>query len=120
MNRDYLISNSTYDLLKRVVTLILPLLAALYAVLTDVRDLSYERAVLGTLAALAALGGVVMSISTKSWNESRSRYDGELTIVENDPDTGLPSLQLTITRDPVELAQKRTVYLRSNDRRPFV
>lgn len=118
MDQDYLISNSTYNILRRVVTIILPGLAILYAALSAVwEELPNSEAVVVTLAVLALLGGLLLSLSAKSWRISRNKYDGELITVGNDPDTGLPSLQLNITRDPSELTEKSTVYLRSIDQR---
>lgn len=118
--KDYLISNQTYDLLKRIVTVVLPALATLYASLSLIWGLPNSEAVVATLAALATFGGVLLSVSTKSWNNSEGKYDGELITVGNDPDTGMPHLQLNVNTDPNELAAKRTVRLKSIDERPFL
>lgn len=120
MEQDHLLSNSTYDWLKRFVTMVLPGLATLYAALAALWDLPNAEAVVGTFAAVAAFGGVLLNFSTRSWNESDAKYDGELITVGNDPDTGLPDLQLNITSDVNALSEKRTVRLRSVDERPFV
>lgn len=117
MEQDYLISNRTYDLLKRVVTVVLPALATFYATLSLIWGLPNSEAVVATLAAVATFGGVLLSVSTKSWNNSDGKYDGELITTGQDPDTGLPNLHLTITRDPADLTTKRTVRLKSIDER---
>lgn len=118
MNQDHLISNGTYNLLKKVVTVVLPALATLYATLSLVWGLPNSEAVVATLAALATFGGVLLNVSTTSWNNSNAKYDGELSIVGMDEDTGHPNLELTITRDPQEMLHKRTIRLRSHDERP--
>lgn len=115
--QDYLISNQTYDLLKKIVTVVLPALATLYASLSLVWGLPNSEAVVATFAALATFGGVLLSVSTKSWNSSEGKYDGELLTVGNDPDTGLPNLQLNINTDPNKLASKSTIRLKSIDER---
>jgi hypothetical protein len=118
MNQDHLISNSTYNFLKRVVTVVLPATATLYAALAAVWGLPNPEAVVATLAALATFGGVLLNVSTTSWNNSDAKYDGELITVGNDPDTGLPELQLNITSDVDALATKRTIRLKAIDERP--
>jgi hypothetical protein len=115
--QDHLISNEKYDLLKKVVTLVLPGLATLYLALAGLWDLSNPEAVAGTLAALATFGGVLLKFSEKSWNASDTKFDGELITVGNDPDTGLPNLQLNVSTNPEELAARNSVLLRSIDQR---
>lgn len=117
MNRDYLISNQTYDFLKRMVTIVLPGLAVLYAALEAVLSLPNPGAVVVTLAALTLCGGVLMAISSKSWDNSQGKYDGSLSIIGDDLDTGIPDLQLTITNDPNEMVKKDVLYLKSIDTR---
>jgi len=46
---------------------------------------------------------------------NEDRYDGQLTIIGYDEDTGIPHLELTIKTDPKMLAQKSTIRLRSVD-----
>lgn len=110
-----MISNKTYDMLKQVVTVVLPAAAALYVTLAALWDLPNPEAVAGTLAALATFGGVVMRISTNRWNESEDRYDGQLIMTGYDPDTGIPNLELNIAVNPNDLIEKGTVVLRSVD-----
>jgi len=114
-DQDYLISNKSYDLLKRVVTIILPGLATLYASLSLVWGLPASEAVVATFAALATFGGVLLTFSTKSWDNSEDRFDGALITTGYDPDTGLPNLELNITNNPNDLIEKGTVVLRSVD-----
>lgn len=117
MEQDHLISNSTYDRLKKFVTVVLPAFATLYAGLAQIWSLANSEGVVATCALVATFGGVLLSLSTKSWNNSEAKYDGELIIVENDPDTTIPTLQLIVKRDLNELANKTTVRFKSIDER---
>lgn len=117
MEQDYLISNKTYDLLNKVVTLVLPGLATLYAALAVAWDLPNAEAVVATLAALAVFGGVLLKVANNSWEQSEAKFDGELITAGNDPDTGIPNLALNISTDPRELAGKDVVLLKSVDQR---
>lgn len=114
MEQDYLISNKTYDVLTRVVQLVLPALAVLYVSLADLWDLPNALAVAGTLAALATFGGVLLKFADNSWNNSEGKFDGEVVIGNADPDTGNPDVQLTITGDPNDLPAKDVVRLKSS------
>lgn len=121
--RDHAISNGTYDLLKKVVTLGLPGLATLYTALSAAWGSDVfpnPEAVVSTLAALAVFGGVVISMTTKSWNNSEAKFDGALTTTGVDPDTGHPSLQLSITTDPNLLAGKDFIRLKTGNATPVV
>lgn len=97
--------------------IVLPAFAALYLALDGIWDLPAEDKVVATTVALATFLGVFLQISTNRWNNSEAKYDGELAVVGNDPETGIPELKMTIKRHPDELAEKRTVRLRSVDRR---
>ena len=107
------ISNSTYDALKRVVTVVLPATAALYVTLAALWNLPNPEAVAGTLAAIATFGGVVMNISAKSWNTNDDRFDGELITTGYNEDTGLPNLELNISENPNDLLERGVVVLRA-------
>lgn len=115
MRQDHLISNRTYDNLKRIVTVVLPAFATFYAAIAVVWGLPGSEEVVATCAAFATFCGVLLNVSTKSWNNSESKYDGKMSIVGFDEDTGNPDLSLTITTDPVELFNKRTIRLRATN-----
>lgn len=115
--RDYLLSNRTYDSLKRLVTLYLPALAVLYAIGSMLWDLPRTEAVVVTLAVLATLGGFVLNSSSKSWELSDGKYDGDLVITGDDPDTTMPNIALNIRTDPNELMDQNMVRLKSIDLR---
>jgi hypothetical protein len=113
MEQDYLISNKVYNILKWVVMIFLPAFATLYITLAQVWDFPNPDDVVTTCAALATFLGILIGVGTRSWNNSEGKYDGELAITGQDPDTGNPDLSLKITRDPNELAAKRTIRLKS-------
>lgn len=115
MEQDYLLSNKHYDLLKRIVTIILPGVATLYVTVSALWGLPNPEAVAGTLAAVATFGGVVMRFGSNSYDASEGKYDGRLVTTGYDPDTGIPSLELNISGDPRELVNKSEVVLRSVD-----
>lgn len=117
MEQDHLLSNNVYNKLKPFVQIVLPAIATLYFTLAQIWNLPNPEGVVATIAALTTFLGVILGLSTKSWNNSDSKYDGELVTTGVDPDTGIPDLQLNVTSDPNALASKRTIRLRSIDQR---
>lgn len=81
-----LISNGTYDLLKNLVTVILPALGTFYAAVALIWHLPFSVEVVGTIAALTVLLGAFLKISNKSYQNSDAKYDGELNVDTTDPD----------------------------------
>lgn len=62
-------TNSTYDILKRLCTIILPALGTLYFTLSQLWGLPYGEQVVGTLAAVSTFIGVCIGISTAAYNK---------------------------------------------------
>lgn len=61
--------NETYDILKRLCTIILPALGTLYFTLSQLWGLPYGEQVVGTLAAVSTFIGVCIGISTAAYNK---------------------------------------------------
>lgn len=108
-------SNKTYDNLKTVVTLDLPGLAVLYAVIAVVWDFEHLQAVVVTLAALAVLGGILLKIVDGSRDRSEAEYDGEIITTGYNADTGIPDLALNIKGDPNRFIEKDILRFKSVD-----
>ena len=63
------LSNTTYDILKEVALTILPALATLYAVLGKIWGLPFTTEIPATIMAIDTAMGVMLHISTSSYNE---------------------------------------------------
>jgi hypothetical protein len=117
MERDYLLDSKTYNLIKNVVTIVLPTFATLYAALSVVMNFVNPEVVVVASAVFAMFGGILLKISEKSWNKSNSKYDGELITTGNDADTGLPDLKLNLRASPEGFVDRKTIRLKSIDER---
>ena len=62
-------SNEVYDVLKEVALTILPALAVLYATLGKIWGLPYVSEIPATIMAIDTAMGVILHISTNSYNE---------------------------------------------------
>lgn len=109
--------NKLYDFLKTFTMITLPATTAVYLTVGNIKDLSNFVQVGVTIATINVVLGIVVGMSSKRWNRSESKYDGEIAIVGNDSDTGMPNLQLIVTSDPNGFADKGTILLKSVDRR---
>jgi hypothetical protein len=81
-DKDYLLKNKVYDLLKKFTTLILPAFGALYFGLAAIWGLPAAEQVVGTCAVVATFLGVIIKLGDNSYNASEDRFDGDINIVD--------------------------------------
>jgi hypothetical protein len=84
-NSSVLFTGKIYDRLKFLVQIVLPALATLYFTLGVLWGLPEVEKVMATLTAIATFLGVLLGLSSSSYDKSLSKYDGMIT-VNNDPD----------------------------------
>jgi len=75
-----LLGDKTYATLKYTATIVLPALGALYFALAQIWGLPKSEEVVGTVAALNTFVGVIVGISTVSYNNSNIAYDGTIKL----------------------------------------
>ena len=63
------ISNKTYDILKWIAQYLLPAAGALYFALAKIWGLPFGTEIVGTIAAVDTFLGVILGISTASYNK---------------------------------------------------
>lgn len=64
-----ILNNKIYDVLKWLVTLVLPAAATLYFALSQIWGLPYGEEVVGTITAVTAFLGVVIGVSSHNYNK---------------------------------------------------
>lgn len=99
--RDYLISSPAYDQLKKIVQLGLPAAGTLYFTLSTIWGLPYGEQVVGTIAAVNTFLGGLLSYSSKTYNQSAAKYNGEINIVQTED--GVKRYSLELNADPETL-----------------
>lgn len=102
------VSNKVYDRVNDLVKIGLPALGTLYATLAALWGFPAAEAVVGTLAALAVFGGVVLKIWNKEWAKNAQ---GSLGIDTSDPEHAQVRLELAES-DPLRYKDGDTVMLR--------
>lgn len=102
-----LLSDKHYNLMKNVVQLWLPAFATLYLTVATVWGLPNPEAVVATTVAFTTFLGVVLKISTKSYDVSGAGNVGTIVVSNPTPDTLAYSLELN--GDPADLQHKDSV-----------
>jgi len=64
------LSNKVYDVLKWVAQILLPALGTLYFALAGIWNFPYAEAVVGTVTAVDTFLGVILGISSASYNKT--------------------------------------------------
>ena len=62
------LSNSTYDILKWITTIVLPACGTLYFALSGIWGFPYGEQIVGTITAVDAFLGALLGISTYAYN----------------------------------------------------
>ena len=78
--QDHLLSNSAYNAMKHTAQIGLPALGTLYFTLSQIWGLPASEEIVGTIVAVDAFLGILLGYSTKTYNESEAKYDGEVTL----------------------------------------
>lgn len=75
-----MLSNRMYGLVKFIAMVALPAAGALYFGLATIWSLPRAEEVVGTITVVDTFLGVLLGISTKSYNNSDIKYDGDIEI----------------------------------------
>lgn len=105
-----LFTNSVYNKLKFVVQILLPALATLYFSLGEIWQLPNTSTIMATLTAIAGFLGVLLRMSTKTFNESDhplGKFDGTIVVTP-----GEEGATYKWSADPVALTEKDQVLLK--------
>lgn len=93
----FVLTDTLYKKLKWAVQVVMPAISTLYFTLGSVWDWSYVEPVLGTMAAVTTFGGVLLGVSTRTYNKSDAKFAGEIKITEVD---GVKKYNLVVNGDP--------------------
>lgn len=100
-----------YDQIKRSATILLPGVSALYVGLAQIWGFPASDKVAGTVAAVNLFLGLVLSLSTRSYNNSDAKFDGSVKVIQTEDGT---RAGLEMNEGPEAILQKDQVTLRVN------
>jgi hypothetical protein len=101
------LNSSVYDVLKAIAQIYLPAVGTLYFALAQIWGLPAAEQVIGSIGALDTFLGLVLGLSSSSFNKSDEKYDGDM-LVSTTPD-GHKTMTLAMNGDPAKLDQKTDV-----------
>lgn len=111
-DRQVFLSHTSYEIMKRVVQVILPAFASLYFGLAAIWNLPAAEQVVGTTAVFTTFLGVCLGISTSQYTKANPTFDGNMILREEDGKK-LFSLELNVA--PEELEKKDSIRFRVSD-----
>jgi hypothetical protein len=109
-----LLSNDMYDRLKAFTTMVMPALGALYFGLAKIWGLPKGEEVVGSLAIIATFLGVLLLWSTRRYNMSDDRFDGEINITEHENGLKTGAINLKNYENPADIVQQDQVVFKVN------
>lgn len=108
------LNSRVYNFLKPVATTVLPGLATLYFALSEIWDFPKAQEVVATITAVNVFLGLILNMSSASYNRSDRKFDGAIDIVE-EVSSGKKVFTLDLgNTDPYELENKEEVRFRVN------
>lgn len=100
-----MLGDRSYQTLKRSATVVLPGVGALYFTLAQIWHLPHAEEVVGSIAAVNTFIGVILGVSTSSYNKSHSstgvEYAGVVEVEER-PDKKVLKFNLNENAQPIE------------------
>lgn len=103
----FIFGEATYQKLKFLALILLPAVATFYFTIGTVWEWSNVAKVVGTITAIDTFLGVILGISTKNYNASDIKYDGQMNVITKDDGTKLYSLDLN--NDVENLSTKKDI-----------
>lgn len=102
-------SQGTYEMLRAMVEVILPGVGAFYTALAGVWGFGYVAQVVGTIAAVITLLGVIIRLSRRTYNKSDAKYDGVIHVHETSDGLKQANLILSNYANPADVVNQKEV-----------
>lgn len=119
-NSGLVLSDGAYNVLRQVVEKVFPGLGVLYTALATLWGFTYVTEVVGTLAALAIFGGILLSLARKGYSPVVDNgvppggYDGQ--VVSDVNEAGEPVLRLQLDTSSAEnILNKQQIVFKGYD-----
>ena len=119
MNSDgtgkFALNNTVYDVAKDATTLYLPAVAVLYVTLAQIWHWGYQLEVAATITAIVTFLGVILKISTVSYNNALEKgKDGTFVLDFSDPTKD--SVLATVKTPYIDVQGKKNIVLKVVDK----
>jgi hypothetical protein len=111
-----LLSSNKYDKIKMAAVLGFPLVITLYLTLANIWNWPNREEIAATLGGVNVFLGGVVVVASKVWNKSDAKYDGEITVVE-DQETGVRTGAIILNNyeNPADVVNQKEVLFKVNE-----
>ena len=116
--QDHILSNKMYDRLKFLAQIVLPGLGTLYYTIAGLWHLPAATTVVGTVVAVDTFLGLVLGISSATYNNSEAKYDGVFNVVEKADGTKMIDSRLTKIEDPNTISDHKELLFKVEKQPP--
>jgi hypothetical protein len=106
-NNPFMLPSKLYNFLKQLALIGLPAISTLYFMLGETWEWDNVTQVIGTIAAIQVFLGAMLGLSTRAYNKSDARFDGDF--VSTETEEGNKSYLLDLKTDPEELPSKKQI-----------
>jgi hypothetical protein len=103
----FMIPSKLYNFLKQLALIGLPAVSTFYFMLGETWEWDNTTKVIGTIAAIQVFLGAILGLSSRAYNKSDARFDGDLIASENED--GNKTFLLDLKSDPEELPAKKQI-----------
>lgn len=103
----FMLPSKLYNFLKQVALIALPAISTFYFMLGETWEWDNTTKVIGTIAAIQVFLGAILGISSRAYNKSDARFDGDFIETENED--GNKTFLLDLKSDPEELPTKKQI-----------
>lgn len=110
----FILGEKWYNRGKWVVMLLLPAFSTLYVTIGALWGLPYIQQVVGTSSALALFFGTLLGVSSKTYNNSDARFDGDMVLETNED--GRKLYTIALNEDVNHLDDKKQIVLKMDPR----
>lgn len=110
------LSNTTYDVIKDLITLAFPAAIAMYASLASIFDWENADKFVAAAGVVGIFLGVLLKIASKRYEKLPTQYDGSL--IANDPDPEKDTYRLEFDNGLASMATQKEVRLKVVDLLP--
>lgn len=106
-------SDKLFNILRSLAEVILPALGTLYLALAQILELPYGEKVTGTIVAVAAFLGTLVTHQRRAYNKSGAGLDGTLVVDQTSLLKDVYSLDLSTPLDEVAKQSKMTLEVKN-------
>lgn len=96
-----LLTDTAYNFLKWLALVFLPASSTFYFVMAGIWNFPNPEQVVGTIAALCTFLGIVLGLSTKTYNNSSTKYDGSVLLNTKEDGTKVYTLEVNGNLDDI-------------------